>query len=271
MSRTKKDPSVEFQMLDLELIEANPWNPNQMDQEDLDRLTREIKDVGFIDPIQVVPVKDGRFRLIGGEHRVTAARELKLAEAPAMVLKGPKWKDEDLQKLVTVRLNVLKGKLDPAKMAMLYKEMAKHYGEEALQDLFAFTDRSAWDRLVKQIKDGLGKAKVPKKNRDQFDKEAKEAKTLGDLEKILQKMWTDYGDTAHQSFMVFTFGKREHFYIAMNKETRDALKAVGEHCKGTGEDINEVLGPAIVALASVLSKERAEEGVAEPEEDAVDF
>jgi hypothetical protein len=251
------DIPIKFKLLPLDKLENNSWNPNSMEQPDFDRLVAEIEEVGFIDPIEVVPLENGMFRIIGGEHRAAAGRELKMKKVPSMVLQGPQWQEEDLQKLVTVRLNALKGKLNPEKMALLYQEMAKKYGEDALQHLFAFTDKHAWNKLVSGVKQGLSKAGLPKEKQKEFNERAKEAKTLQDLERILNELWSSYGDTIHQSFMIFTYGKREHVYIAMDRKTREALKKITNHCKKTSKDINEVLGPALWALADLLSKEKA--------------
>jgi len=261
---------AKFEWLDPADLDNNAWNPNMMDQDDFNRLVREIEDVGFIDPVQVVPIEDGRYRIIGGEHRVAAAVELRLAQIPAMVLDGPRWVDVDLQKLVTVRLNVLKGRLNPEKMAVLYNQMAKKYGEDALQSLFAFTDQQAWDKLVSGVKQGLSKAGLPKEKQEEFSKKAKEAKTLKDLERILNELWSSYGDTVQLSFMVFTYGRREHFYVAMDRKTREAIKKVAAYCKGHAKDINTVLGPAIQALADVLEKDEPKKK-AEPKQDDVAF
>lgn len=262
-----------YELIDPELLDINAWNPNTLDQDDYARLVREIEDVGFIVPVQVVPLEDGRYRIIGGEHRVAAARELRLATIPAVILDGPRWSDEDLQRLVTVRLNVLHGKMNPEKMAVLYHTMAKKYGEDALQNLFAFTDQQGWEKLVSQIKQGLSKAGIPKDKQKEFSEKAKEAKTLQDLERILNELWSSYGDTVRLSFMIFTYGKREHVYIAMDNKTRGALKRVGAYCKSMGKDINTVLGPAIQALADVLDKEpkTTPPAAAPPKQDDVGF
>lgn len=244
-----------FEMVDPQLFDNNAWNPNTMDQDDYARLVREIEDVGFLDAVQAVPLTDGRYRIIGGEHRVAAAVELRLKAIPTMVLEGPRWQDEDLQKLVSVRLNVLKGRLNPEKMGILYRDMADKYGEDALQNLFAFTDQHGWEKLVSQIKQGLSKAGLPKERQKEFAAKAKEAKTLQDLERILNELWSSYGDTVQLSFMIFTYGKREHVYIAMDQKTRRAFKIIGDHCKSTGKDINQVLSPALQALADVLTSD----------------
>lgn len=250
----KSDVTTRFEMLDPALCDANAWNPNTMEQDDFNRLVKEIDEVGFIVPVQVIPTAEGRYRIIGGEHRVAAAVDLHLGAIPAMVLEGPQWEEEELQQLVTVRLNALTGKVSPDKMAILYNRMAKKYGEDALQNLFAYTDQHAWEKLVSGIKQGLSKAALPKEKQKEFADKAKEAKTLKDLERILNELWSSYGDTVQLSFMVFTYGKREHFYVAMDKKTREAVKKIASHCKGHAKDINTVLGPALQAVADVLGK-----------------
>lgn len=245
---------LDYRLIDVDLLDNNSWNPNSMEQGDFDRLIKEIKDVGFLDPVAVVELESGRYRLIGGEHRSAAARDLKMKQVPAVVLQGAKFATEELQKLLTVRFNVLSGKTNPEKMALLYNEMAKKYGEDSLQDLFAFTDKHGWKKLVSQIKKGLANVGLPKEQREKFDEEIKEARTLQDLEKILNNMWSSYGDTIAQSFMIFTYGRREHIYVAMDKSTRDAVKKITKYCKSGGKDINEVLAPALHALAEVLTK-----------------
>lgn len=233
-------------------VHPNPWNPNSMGEEAFNRLVAEIREVGFIDPIQVVVLDDGTYRILGGEHRWKAAKALGLEEIPAVILSEARWQDEDLQKMVTVRLNVLRGKLDPGRMVQLYDDMAKKYGQDALQDLFAYTDSSAWTGMLSSIKRGLKKAGVSKAALDTFDKDAKEARSVEDLSHVLNDLFAKHGDTVDQSYMVFTYGSKEHVYIAMDKTTRAALKKVTNFCRDTGDDINSLVGPALQELASGL-------------------
>lgn len=251
----KKEATTRFELLDPKLFDSNAWNPNTLDQDDFNRLVHEIDEVGFIVPVQAIPIEGGRYRIIGGEHRVAAAIDLHLDRIPAMVLEGPRWEDEELQQLVTVRLNALSGRANPEKMAVLYNRYAKKYGEDALQNLFAYTDKHAWDKLVSGIKQGLSKAALPKDKQKEFAEKVKEAKTLKDLERILNELWSSYGDTVQLSFMIFTYGTREHFYISMDKKTREAVKRIAAYCKGHATDINTVIGPALQALADVLDKD----------------
>jgi ParB/RepB/Spo0J family partition protein len=253
---------VVVQDVAIEDIEPNPWNPNEQDDVAFNRLTEELQTVGMIDPIQVVPMASGKYRILGGEHRYQAAKLLGWATIPCVILSEERWQDEDLQKLVTVRLNMLKGKLNPEKMATLYTEMAGKYGDQALQNLFAFTDTDAWEKLVKSITKGL-KASLPKEIAEKFEEAAKEVKTVDDLSNILNHLFNKYGDTLKYSFMVFTFGGKDHIYVAMDKSTKSNMDKVLTYCKEEGIDLNKVIGP----LSAVWLDETKKRGVsADPTE-----
>lgn len=242
--------------LEVDRLVANTWNPNVQTDAEFKRLVEEIKEVGFIDFPQVIPMDDGTYRIIGGEHRVAAAKELGFRTLPCAVLTADRWQEEDLQKLVTVRLNVMGGKLDPARMAALYDEMAKKYQKESLQKLFAYTDKAKWDTLLDAIGRAVKQAGVTPEKAAEFQEKAKEAKTVRDVESILNELFSSYGDTVQQSFMVFTYGSKEHIYVQMNKDTHKAMKTVMKHCVAMGKDINDLVGVALRELAKALGDEK---------------
>jgi len=259
---------VELKHIPIDLICPNSWNPQSQDEITFQRLVDEIRDVGFLDPLEVVPLDDGTYRIIGGEHRWQAAKVIGLEELPCSVLVDAKWQDEDLQKFVTVRLNVLKGKLDPEKFAKLYGEMATKYGADALQQLMGYTDTKAFQKVVGDVKRGLKKS-LPKDLQDEFDEKAKEAKTVEDLSNILQHLFAKHGDTVNLSFMVFSFGKQEHTYVQMNRQTKKALDKVLAYCRHANEDINDFLAPLIEEAGKQallgLDRARAQAKAAVPE------
>ena len=237
-------PKLELREIPIDLIDPNSWNPNAMNQETFDRLVQEITEVGYIDPIQVVEMDDGRYRILGGEHRWTAGKVLGWPTIQAVVLSDAKWKDQDLQKFVTVRLNVLHGKTQPDKFVKLYEEMALRYGEEALSGLFAYTDQDAWSKLKKDIGKGL-KGSLPAELAKKFDEASAEVKTVDGLSAILNSLFTQYGNTLDHSFMVFTFGGKTHVYVMMDKDTKRSVDGILDYCKGSGKDINAVINPVL--------------------------
>lgn len=241
------------EMIPLDRIVPNAWNPNEMDEKTFNRLVEEIKEIGFVEPIHLAPVEDvdGNrcYRILGGEHRFRAVKLLGGTEIPALVLRHSKFSDEKLQKALTVRLNVLHGRLNKGKMIKLFQEFAAEHSEEQVRDMFAFTDRDQWEKLVGDTKKNLKKAGLPPELLSDFEKHAKEAKTVDDLGKIVQRLFELYKDTVPYDFMVFTYGKREHVYVAMTSPTRKELDKVLKICKDQGVEINELLAPALRQIA----------------------
>jgi hypothetical protein len=247
--------------LDIVRIEVDPgilvgaeWNPNEMEQAEFNLLKEQIAEVGFIDPPTVAEVEDAQgksfYRIIGGHNRVAAANDLGLKRIPVDVLQGERWKDEDLQKLQTVRLNVLHGRTNPEKMVALYNEMATKYGADVTKMLGYTTDHGL-KKMIKQVAGDLSKTLDPSLAK-QFQEQAKEAKTVGDLEKIIQRLMADGGETAKHGFVVFSWGGKEHIYIAMSDKTRESLKRIVRASRDKKIDINEIIEEAIVDAARGL-------------------
>jgi hypothetical protein len=251
----------DLKYIPVDLIFPNSWNPQDQDDETFKRLVDEVKpdSTGFIDVVQVVPMVDGTYRILGGEHRWMAAKAADLEEVPCIVLQGDKWQDEDLQKFVTVRLNTIRGKVDPEKFLKLYKELSGKYGTEAMRGLMGYTDQKAFSKLVDGVKQGI-KKNLPKEMSDEFEEKAKEAKTVSDLQNIIQMLFAKYGDTVKHSFMIFTHGKQEHIYIAMDRKMVRAMTKVMDYCKLTGEDINTFMVPIVNDFMKVAAKKLAERG-----------
>lgn len=78
-------PVSQLQSLPMDQIDPNVGNPRLIfPQEELDKLIESISHEGVLVPIVVFP-KDGRYTLVDGERRFRSARELGLAEIPALI------------------------------------------------------------------------------------------------------------------------------------------------------------------------------------------
>jgi len=252
--------TAEFEQtyLPIDQLQPNDWNAQSMDDVTFDRLVEEIRGaeeggVGFISPVTVVDLGNDTYRILGGEHRWRAARVAGLKRIPALVLPLDDW-DEDQQKFVTVRLNILSGKLDPERFIGLYNEMVDKYGEEPLQELFAFTDEQAFKRIVGQMTQDVKKT-LPKKLSDEFTEKASKAKSVDDLAGIVQDMFNRYGDTVDQSYMIFVYGKQRHIYIKLDRQGRRAMDRVFQYCAETAVDINDFMAPIVTELARRAEKQ----------------
>ena len=252
MAHSTEKHTLEY--LPIDKIVPNAWNANEQDERSFDMLVDEVSETGFIDSLTVVPIEDGLYRIIGGEHRWRAAKASGEEEVPCLVLQGERWQDKDLQKFVTVRMNMIKGKLNPEKFAHLYREMAEKYGKEQLQKLFGFVDKRAFAKMTKGVV-SAAKNSLPKELHSTLEEKSKDAKTAEDLGKIVQEMYAQYGDTMAKSFMVMTHGKQEHIYVSMNTPMRKAMDKVMLYCDTADVDINDFMEPV---LKECLTKAMAE-------------
>lgn len=240
----------------IDLVAPNNFNANEMNDPTFNRLVQEMEETGMIDPIQVVPAVGGKFVIIGGEHRWAGARSLGYETIPCHILTDEKFLDEKLQKLLSVRLNVIKGKMNPEKFTALYEEMAKEYGTEQLQALFGFTESDAWKKLVKGAEDALTKTGVGGPAlAAEMKRRSKKVKTVDGLSSVLNSLFKKYGNDLENNFMVFVFGGKEHLYVIADGRVQSALEEIKEACREGGLDINEVLAPAIEDAAERIKRD----------------
>ena len=140
---------AEIKELNIEDCVPNPWNPQEMDDDTFNALAESISDAGMIDPIQVVTQEGGKYRIIGGEHRWKACSVLGYETIPAVILQENEF-DEDRQKFLTVRMNILSGKMNPQKFYDMYSGLSDKYTEETMQMMFGFAKEEEFKKALFQ-------------------------------------------------------------------------------------------------------------------------
>ena len=233
----------DFKMLDIDKIRPNTWNVNEMKAETFGRLIEEIKEVGFVEPLQVIEDKENpdNYIIIGGEHRYLACKHLGYKSIPCVVLKSGKFDDVDLQKFVSIRLNILRGKINPEKFVKLYDEMADKYGAEALQKLMGFTDTEEYMKLVKAIGRSVKDLGLGNKATKEFEEKAKNLKDVDQLADLLNDIFSKYGNTLEYDFMVFNYGGKNIYWIKLDRKVKKVMDDIIERCLGNKETINRYL------------------------------
>jgi hypothetical protein len=257
---------VEMDVVRAELSPAalipNNWNPNSMSADEYQLLKEHILEDGFIDPITARDNSDGTYTITNGEHRWRVAKDIGLELVPVDVLQGKKWEDDDELKLKTVSLNMLHGKMDPEKFVTLHRDVAKKFGEEEIHRMMGFTKRHGVQKLIRQVAKDV-KDNISPEAAAAFEKRAREAKTINDLEKIIQHIFQEFGGTVDHNFMVFASSGKQHIYIAMSKDTHSAMKTIMKHSEAARVDINEVIGVALQGVAAELKKASRKKKAAE--------
>ncbi len=256
-------------------VVPNGWNPNEQKQEVFNLLCEQLKETGLVDPLQVVKLPEGAvyeidlpegvmpddgdwWMLIGGEHRWSAARAIGWDEVTCVVLPAERFSSQDFQELMTVRMNMLRGELNPEKFFKLWEKHSETLGEEAAARMFGFTGRDVVDKLLKQVRKSL-KGNVPDEVIDKLDKRKQEIRTVEDLSRILHQIMKDHGDQAETNLIVFAFGGKRHVYVRCSADTWDTVTKLTELCRKHEKDVNEVFGPAL-KQALAQAKGRAKTG-----------
>lgn len=244
------------------MLLPNSWNPNEMTADEYQLLKEHILEDGFLDPPIVRDNKDGTYTITDGENRWRAATDIGLEVIPVDVLQDEKYDDDDELRLKTVSFNVLHGKMNPEKFLSLHRAVAKKFGEAEIHRQMGFTKRHGVQKLIRQVSKNMSSTLSPEAAAA-FQKRAKEAKTISDLEKIIQHIFQEYGATVDHNFMIFASGGKQHIYIAMSKETHIAMKQIMKHAETSRVDINGVIGEALQGVASELKKAKRKNKAAE--------
>lgn len=233
-------------------------NPNEMDDETFNTLVEEMDESnpdspGFVEPIHVVPLEDGRFQIIGGEHRWRGFKTLGKQTIPGIVMTDEKWNSKEFQEFMLVRLNVLRGKMNAEKFLVLYNRYVERHGNEKLQRMFAFTDADYWQKLTGGTRQVLNEIGAPPELLKDFDNKTKEIGSVDSLAAILNGLFSKYGDTLRWNFMVFTYGSKDHLMIQMSQAMAKHMESVKRWCRDNQADINLVMEPVVAKFGEVVS------------------
>lgn len=114
-------PVPAFARVPIELLRENEWNPNKMTDFMFRKALESISEFGFLAPVLVKRADNG-YVIIDGAHRYRAAKQLKLASVPIIIVDG--LSDAQYRKL-TVVLNELHGQPDPGKLSELLKGLVE--------------------------------------------------------------------------------------------------------------------------------------------------
>jgi ParB/RepB/Spo0J family partition protein len=233
-----------------DLLEPNPLNPNEMSDGEFNLLYDNVEKMGMTDPLLVRPLEGGRYRIVGGHHRWEIAKLLGFKDVPCTVVTDPTF-DEDQEQFQVVRMNTIRGKISPQKFLAMYQSLAPKYAEDVMAESFGFADEEEFRKLIAQVKKSL-----PKEMQADFQKGAEELKTITDLSKLLNHLFSTYGDTLPYGYMLLDFGGKDSVWLRMSSQTRKALLLVCQTCVSNRRTVDDVVGGLIqMVAAGKLDKE----------------
>jgi ParB/RepB/Spo0J family partition protein len=228
------EAEMKIDYLPVDILYANDKNPNKQKDVTFNSLVQNMEQIGFVEPVMVRPKEDGTYEIVSGHHRVEAGKVLGYTEIPCVIQHDF---DEDMANFQLVRMNMLKGEIDPMKFTKLYDEMAEKYGDELTKESMGLLDEKAFEKLYVDIREEL-----PDELKKKLDKTKKEIKDVDGLSRILNEMFSSYGDTLNYNFMVFSYGNKDHYWIQMDKQMNKMMQKLHEVAMDSKVDINELFG-----------------------------
>jgi hypothetical protein len=247
MDATTRTNSLQRLMIPVTDLEPQDLNPNEMTDAEFNMLYDNVEQMGVTDAIlvrrktddEVTAEKPAPYRIVGGYHRWEVAKLHGMDAVPCTVVTDPAF-DADREKFQVVRMNVIRGHLSPEKFMKMYQTLSEKYADEIMAESFGFADEQEFRKLIAKVTKEL-----PAHLKDEFKKAASDLKTIDDLSKLLQRLFTSYGDTLPYGFMVFDFGGKESTWLRMDAPTKKALQAVCAMCVEKSRTVDDIIGGMI--------------------------
>ncbi len=112
--------------IDIQSIETNPYQPRtEFIQEEIENLSRSIKDKGILQPLVVTPTDNSHYQLIAGERRLRAAKLAGLTSVPVVVRYHVS--DQDKAELALIE-NIQRQNLNPIEKAKGFMDLQQKFG-----------------------------------------------------------------------------------------------------------------------------------------------
>jgi ParB family chromosome partitioning protein len=113
------------QQVAVELIQRNPSQPRlTFKEDDLNELAASIREHGVIQPLIVLPSKDGTYTLIAGERRLQASKRAGLKTVPVITREA---NNQELLELALIE-NVQRADLNAMEEAEAYRHLVEDFG-----------------------------------------------------------------------------------------------------------------------------------------------
>jgi ParB family chromosome partitioning protein len=118
-------PGARFAELPVDAIEPNAKQPRHVfDEEALEELKTSIQEVGFLQPIVVRELDDGRYEIVMGERRWRAAQAVGRETIPAII----RDTRDDAMLRDALLENIHRANLNPLEEAAAYQQLLEEFG-----------------------------------------------------------------------------------------------------------------------------------------------
>jgi hypothetical protein len=115
--------------------------------------------------------------------------------------------------------------------------MAAKYDPIVLQRLMGFTRQDAFNKVYETAKQSL-----PPEMAEKLDELKDELRTVDDLSLVLNRLFTEYGETLENHFMFFSFGGKQHIMVEMRQPGAwGRISRFARWCHENGHPLDEMV------------------------------
>jgi hypothetical protein len=226
------------------------WNCNEMGDVEFAALMEEIDEGGFDEPLHIVRITEGKdegkYLVLGGEHRYKAAVGLAYTEIPCVVKKHLSEADEANLMLWSNKRNHVRGKLNQQKYVKMEQVICSR------MDLQRDTARKRMLMREERAKKAKTKAKAPASSGPATDGERDTRKTMADRQRLLadaksfqQECLLESGDTVEHGYLFVAQNGKQHLIVDESKQLHGLIAALVRVCKNDSARVDEFLVSAI--------------------------
>jgi ParB/RepB/Spo0J family partition protein len=196
-----------IEIVDIEKVEPNDYNPNVMDDKTYATLKRNIENGGFIGTIIVRKnlEKQGFYIIVDGEHRWKIGRELGYKKIPIVVVE----KSVPEAMISTINLNKIRGEFNTLELAKVVAEINKTYSVNEIEEQLGYSEEEIeglnklnnfdFEKYEEEVGEEIEKKKkmvfriILTDDQLKVVNEAVEKSGMGNLEEDVINIIADYG------------------------------------------------------------------------------
>ncbi|MBA7535343.1 Nucleoid occlusion protein [subsurface metagenome] len=209
-------------------------NPNRQTGDTFGALVKSIQELGFVEPILVRRRADSdEYDIVSGDHRWQAAKVLSMEKVPCVAVDDL---SDDQVGILLVRMNAIRGNIDPVKFTKLFNKLRKKHSPDYLRAQMAMTSETVFGRLYKDVRKSL-----PPEVKRRLDETKEEIQDVDGLARAIQRVMAEFGSDLELQFIVFQFGGQRHVLVQASSRTWANLERIIEECREREVDINEHL------------------------------
>lgn len=229
------DINREYKVVPIEKIKPIEGNIRKMTDEEFNLLCKSIEENGFVEPIQVVEYEEdgGYYRIVNGQHRFEALRDVFGVKEIPVVVVGKNW-DDTRYWMEVIRLNNIKGDFDPVlltKKVLEIREKTKNlYDLDELKRKLGFAGaKTKFDKIFEDVKKSL-----PPEMRKKLESSKKEIETVEDLSRVISEIMRRHGKTVDKNYLIFTFGGKDHLMVRCDSELWSKISMIKDMVEERG-------------------------------------